>query len=72
MSIQGTAADGFKMALIDLEKQLAGLHAKIVHIMHNEIIVDAKEEIAADVAVIVKECMERAFAGIIPEVHFVV
>ena len=70
--IQGTAADGFKSALIDLDRQLIGWEAKIVHILHDEIIVEVREDIAADVAVMVKDCMEQAFAGIIPEVPFVV
>ncbi len=37
--IQGSAADGFKSALIDLDSQ-------IVHILHDEIIVEAREDIA--------------------------
>jgi DNA polymerase I-like protein with 3'-5' exonuclease and polymerase domains len=37
--MQGTAADGFKLALIELDDNLAGLDAQIVHIMHDEIIV---------------------------------
>ena len=37
--IQGPAADGFKSALIDLDSQ-------IVHIFHDEIIVEAREDIA--------------------------
>jgi DNA polymerase-1 len=70
--VQGTAADGFKSALIDLNRQLIGLDARIVHILHDEIIVEVKEDVASDVAVMVKECMERTFAGIIPGVPFVV
>ena len=66
--VQGIAADGFKIALIDLNRQLHDHHARIVHILHDEIIVEAREEIAADVTVTVKECMEQAFAEIFPEV----
>ena len=39
--------------------------------MHDEIIVEAREDIAADLDVIVKDCMEQAFAGILPNVSFV-
>jgi DNA polymerase I len=70
--IQGTGADGFKMALVELDRRLAGQDAKIVHILHDEIIVEAREEIAGDVAVTVKACMERAFTEIFPDVLFVV
>jgi DNA polymerase I-like protein with 3'-5' exonuclease and polymerase domains len=70
--IQGTASDGFKLALIALDERLQGVDAKIVHILHDEIIVEAKDEIAEAVAEIMKECMEAAFKPIFPEVPFVV
>ena len=70
--MQGVASDGFKMALVELDRRLAGHDAKIVHILHDEIIVEAREEIAGDVAVTVKACMERAFTKIFPDVLFVV
>ena len=44
--IQGTGADGFKMALIDLDGRLADQDARIVHILHDEIIVETKDDIA--------------------------
>jgi DNA polymerase-1 len=40
--VQGTAADGFKMALIRLDDELAGQDARIVHILHDEVIVEAR------------------------------
>ncbi|BBO76179.1 hypothetical protein DSCW_35960 [Desulfosarcina widdelii] len=70
--VQGTAADGFKMALIRLEDELIGKDARIVHILHDEVIVDAREDIAATVAMIIQDCMEQAFKGILPEVPMVV
>ncbi|MGV7223205.1 MAG: DNA polymerase [Nitrospinales bacterium] len=70
--VQGTAADGFKLALIKLDEKLSGLDAKIVHILHDEIIVEAKDDIADSVAVTVKNCMERAFSNMLPGVPFVV
>ena len=68
--VQGTAADGFKLALIYLDDQLTGQDARIVHILHDEVIVEAKDDIANDVAVMVQNCMERAFSNIMPEVPF--
>lgn len=56
--VQATTADGFKLALIDLDKTLAGQDAEIVHIMHDEIIVQAREDVADHVAAVAKECME--------------
>jgi hypothetical protein len=40
--------------------------------IHDEIIIEAKEEIAAYVTGTGKYCIEHSFAGIIPEVTFVV
>jgi len=70
--IQGTAADGFKIALIDLDDQIAGKDARIVHILHDEVIVEARVDFVESVAVTVKNCMEKAFCDILPEVPFVV
>ena len=70
--VQGTAADGFKLALLELDDQLAGQHAGIVHILHDEVIVEAREDIADDAAMTVKSCMEQAFKDILPEVPMVV
>ena len=70
--VQGTSADGFKMALIDLDRELSGKDARIVHILHDEIIVEARGDIVDDIAATVKDCMERAFTEIFTEVPFVV
>ena len=68
--VQGTAADGFKLALIYLDEKLKDSDAQIVHILHDEVIVEAKADIADDVAKIVKTCMEGAFKKVIPNVPF--
>jgi DNA polymerase-1 len=68
--VQGTAADGFKLAMIYLDEKLKDTDAHIVHILHDEIIVEAKADIADDVAKIVKTCMEDAFEKLIPDVPF--
>jgi DNA polymerase I-like protein with 3'-5' exonuclease and polymerase domains len=70
--VQGTAADGFKIALINLDDQLAGKDARIVHILHDEVIVEARTDVAESVAVMIKNCLEKAFSEILPEVPFVV
>ena len=38
--------------------------------MHDEVIVEAKADIAGDVAVIVKTCMEGVFNKLLPNVPF--
>ena len=70
--VQGTAADGFKLALIRLDDKLADQGARIVHILHDEVIVEAKEAIADSVAVIVGRYMEQAFKDMLPGVAMVV
>jgi len=70
--VQGTAADGFKMALIRLNKGLDGQAARIVHILHDEVIIEAREDIADTVVVIVRDCMKQAFKDVLPVVQMVV
>ena len=70
--VQGTAADGFKIALIDLDEQISGKDARIVHILHDEVIIEARADIAETLAVTVKNCMENAFNDVLPGVPFVV
>ena len=70
--IKGTAVDGFKIALINLDNQIAGRDARIVHILHDEVIVEARVDIAEFVDLTVKNSMEKAFSGILSEVPFVV
>jgi DNA polymerase-1 len=70
--VQGTAADGFKIALIQLDEELAGHDARIVHILHDEVIVEAREDIVDTVSATVKNCMERSFKGVLPNMPMVV
>ena len=63
---------GLKLALYLISRGLEGVDAHIVHTQHNEIIIEARDGIEDQVREIVKECMERSFEQIIPEVPFVV
>jgi DNA polymerase-1 len=71
LPVQTNGADGFKVALTSVSEKLNGLDARIVHTQHDEIIVEARDEIADQVQAIVKGAMEEAFKKIIPEVLFV-
>jgi len=51
---------------------LNGLDARIVHTLHDEIIVEARDAIADQVQAIMKESMEEAFKQMLPEVSFVI
>jgi DNA polymerase I-like protein with 3'-5' exonuclease and polymerase domains len=68
--VQGTAADGFKLALVYLDEKLKDSDAQIVHILHDEVIIEAKADIAKNVVEIVKTCMEGVFNKLLPNVPF--
>jgi len=68
--IQATGSDGFKLALYWIVQKLNEMDAKIVHILHDEVIVEARKDIADKVAGIVKECMEKALERLVPGVPF--
>ncbi len=66
--IQGTAADILKMAMIALERRL-NAHtsgARMLLTVHDEIVIEAPEPSAAEVAAIVKETMENVFPLAVP------
>ncbi|HVR40876.1 MAG TPA: DNA polymerase, partial [Thermoanaerobaculia bacterium] len=64
--IQGTAADLLKLAMIALEKKLERTRAQMLLTVHDEIVIEAEETSAADVAGIVKETMETIFPLAVP------
>ncbi len=66
--IQGTAADILKMAMIALEKKLTAhaSGARMLLTVHDEIVIEAPEAAATDVAGIVKETMENVFPLAVP------
>jgi DNA polymerase I-like protein with 3'-5' exonuclease and polymerase domains len=51
--------------------RLKGVDARIVHTLHDEIIIGARDGIEDQGEANVKECMEEVFGGVIPEVSFV-
>ena len=56
--------------MVYLDEKLKDSDAQIVHVLHDEVIVGAKADIADDVAQIVKTCMAGAFNQLIPNVPF--
>ncbi|PYQ30632.1 MAG: DNA polymerase I [Acidobacteria bacterium] len=71
--IQGTAADLLKMAMIALDRRLGALAgnnpgdtARMLLTVHDEIVIEAPESSAAEVAGIVKETMERIYPLAVP------
>lgn len=68
MPIQGTAADIIKIAMNKVSRRLFDekLDAKLIMQIHDELIIEAKEEIAPQVAKILKEEMENAVKMKVP------
>lgn len=62
MPIQGTAADIMKRAITDIDRILytKGLNASIINIVHDEIAIEAAEDIAGDVALVARDIMTSA------------
>ena len=66
--IQGTAADIMKIAMVNLYKELKNqkLDAKIVLQIHDELMIECKEEECKKVEKILKQCMENAIKLSVP------
>ena len=66
--IQGTAADIMKIAMINVDKALQenNINAKIVLQIHDELLLEVKEEDKEKAKEILKECMENAMTLKIP------
>ena len=66
--IQGTAADIMKLAMINVNKRLhkEGLDAKLVMQVHDELIVEARDDMVEDVKRILKEEMENTVSLSVP------
>jgi len=70
MPIQGTAADIMKKAITDIDERFHknGLDAFIVNIVHDEIVIEAGEEVTVEAAKAAKEIMEEASRFFLKEI----
>jgi DNA polymerase-1 len=64
--LQGTAADLIKLAMIRIDAHLRNLQSKMLLQVHDELVLEAPEEEAEQVASMVKEEMEGAYKLEIP------
>jgi DNA polymerase-1 len=66
MPIQGSAADIIKLAMLALSPKLKPFGAKLLLQVHDELILEAKEAVAQEVAAVVREVMEGAYPLKVP------
>lgn len=66
--IQGTAADIIKIAMVNVDKAFldAGIDAKLILQVHDELLVEAHKECADKAFEILKDCMENAIKLSVP------
>ena len=69
--VQGTAAEGFKRAMIDLHAALAPLGGRGVLCVHDEYLAEVPEDRAEAARVLVSRTMEAAMATVVPGVPIV-
>ncbi|PTA69648.1 DNA polymerase I [Deinococcus arcticus] len=60
MPIQGTAADIIKLAMIQLDRELQGTGARLLLQVHDELLLEAPQDRAEEVAALVRQVMEGA------------
>ena len=64
--IQGSAADIIKLAMIRAEENLRGFQSRIIIQVHDELVLEAKEDELADVEKILREAMENVVKLSVP------
>lgn len=57
--IQGTAADMIKLAMIRVYNELKDMNSRLILQVHDELIVEAKDDEADEVKMLLKRCMEN-------------
>ena len=66
--IQGSSADIAKLALIYIRRELEGLDARLINSIHDEFVIECREELAEEVSGRVSEAMIRAGAVLLKKV----
>lgn len=69
--VQGTAAEGFKRAMIDLHAALTPIGGRGVLCVHDEYLAEVPEDRAEQARILVQSTMEAAMATVVPGVPIV-
>jgi DNA polymerase-1 len=66
--IQGTAADGMKRAMVLLHQQLPRLGARLVLVVHDEVLVEAPAAVVEEVKTVVESAMRKGMEDYVSSV----
>ena len=66
MPLQGSAADIIKLAMVDVDKKLAGMKSQMILQIHDELIVEAADEEVEEVKRRLRDSMENAMKLSVP------
>ena len=66
MPVQGTAADLMKLAMVKLFPRLREMGARMLLQVHDELLLEAPQARAEEVAALAKEAMEKAYPLAVP------
>jgi DNA polymerase-1 len=64
--VQGSAADLIKLAMLEVDRRLAGSDARMLLQVHDELVVEAPADAAPEVAVTIAECMRGVWSLEVP------
>jgi DNA polymerase-1 len=67
--IQGTASDILKIAMVKVDEALRGHPARLIHAIHDELVVEVAEDSAEEVSRIVQEWMLEVAGMFLRDVH---
>jgi DNA polymerase-1 len=70
--VQSLASDGLKQALVLLWPHLKALDARPVNLVHDEIIIECRKDVAAETLKILEDCMVRGMGRYLKKVPVVV
>jgi DNA polymerase-1 len=70
--VQSLASDGLKQALVLLWPHLKALDARPVNLVHDEIIIECRKDVAAEMLAILEDCMVRGMERYLKKVPVLV
>mgnify|MGYP000438373924 FL=1 len=70
--VQSLASDGLKQSLVPLWPRLKALNARLVNLVHDEIIIECRKDVAEEMLGTLEDCMVRGMKRYLKKVPVVV